>query len=53
MASFDETVPLIIGLLSQVPDIDLAVTSAWLQSLHCVIEDNGGPRSRYLLLWLL
>jgi pyruvate dehydrogenase E1 component len=33
VASFDETGPLINGLLSQVPDIDPAETSEWLDSL--------------------
>ncbi|WP_298456831.1 pyruvate dehydrogenase (acetyl-transferring), homodimeric type [uncultured Cellulomonas sp.] len=53
MASFDETGPLINGLLSQVPDIDPAETSEWLESLDGLIEDKGGPRARYMLLSLL
>jgi pyruvate dehydrogenase E1 component len=53
VASFDETGPLINGLLSQVPDIDPAETSEWLESLDGLIEDKGGPRARYMLLNLL
>ncbi len=53
MASFDETGPLINGLLSQVQDIDPAETSEWLESLDGLIDDKGGPRARYLLLSLL
>ena len=53
MASFDETGPLINGLLSQVQDIDPAETSEWLESLDGLIDDKGGPRARYLLLNLL
>src|SRR5215207_5384481 len=53
VASFDETGPLINGLLSQVPDIDPAETSEWLESLDGLIDDKGGPRARYLLLSLL
>ena len=53
MASFDETGPLINGLLSQVQDIDPAETGEWLESLDGLIEDKGGPRARYLLLSLL
>src|SRR3712207_2231376 len=53
VASFDETGPLINGLLSQVPDIDPAETNEWLESLDGLIDDKGGPRARYLLLSLL
>ncbi|WP_029253643.1 pyruvate dehydrogenase (acetyl-transferring), homodimeric type [Paraoerskovia marina] len=53
MASNDETRPLINGLLSQVPDIDPAETSEWVESLDGLIDDRGGPRARYVLLNLL
>ncbi|HEY8718540.1 pyruvate dehydrogenase (acetyl-transferring), homodimeric type [Pengzhenrongella sp.] len=53
MASFEETGPLINGLLSQVDDIDPSETGEWLESLDGLIEDRGGPRARYVLLNLL
>ena len=53
MASYDETGPLINGLLSQVPDIDPAETGEWVESLDGLIDDRGGPRARYVLLNLL
>src|SRR5690349_14826633 len=53
VASYDETGPLINGLLSQVPDIDPAETGEWVESLDGLIDDRGGPRARYVLLNLL
>ncbi|PJI93418.1 pyruvate dehydrogenase (acetyl-transferring), homodimeric type [Luteimicrobium subarcticum] len=52
MAS-DETLPLINGLLSQVPDIDPAETDEWVEALDGLIDDRGGPRARYVMLNLL
>ncbi|WP_407344003.1 pyruvate dehydrogenase (acetyl-transferring), homodimeric type [Pengzhenrongella phosphoraccumulans] len=53
MASFDESGPLINGLLSQVDDIDPAETGEWIESLNDLIDERGGPRARYILLNLL
>ncbi|WP_125778087.1 pyruvate dehydrogenase (acetyl-transferring), homodimeric type [Antribacter gilvus] len=53
MASFDETGPLINGLLSAVPDIDPAETAEWVESFDGLIDDKGGPRARYVMLNLL
>ncbi|RYV52601.1 pyruvate dehydrogenase (acetyl-transferring), homodimeric type [Pengzhenrongella frigida] len=53
MASFDESGPLINGLLSQVDDIDPAETGEWIESLNGLIDERGGPRARYILLNLL
>ncbi len=53
MASYDETGPLINGLLSAVPDIDPAETGEWVESLDGLIDDKGGPRARYVMLNLL
>ncbi len=53
MASIDETGPLIGGLLSQVPDIDPAETGEWIESLDGLIDAEGGPRARYVLMSLL
>ncbi|HEY5515069.1 MAG TPA: pyruvate dehydrogenase (acetyl-transferring), homodimeric type [Pengzhenrongella sp.] len=53
MASFEETGPLINGLLSQVEDIDSSETGEWIESLDSLIEERGGPRARYVLLSLL
>ncbi|WP_460708413.1 pyruvate dehydrogenase (acetyl-transferring), homodimeric type [Myceligenerans halotolerans] len=53
MASFDETGPLINGLLSAVPDIDPGETSEWVESFDGLIDDKGGPRARYVMLNLL
>ncbi|MGB4634940.1 MAG: pyruvate dehydrogenase (acetyl-transferring), homodimeric type [Arcanobacterium sp.] len=44
------TRPLINGLLSQVPDIDKEETQEWLDSIDGLIEEKGGPRTRYLLM---
>ncbi|MFP7696028.1 pyruvate dehydrogenase (acetyl-transferring), homodimeric type [Trueperella sp. LYQ143] len=41
--------PLINGLLSQVPDIDPEETQEWIDSVEALIENQGGPRTRYLL----
>jgi pyruvate dehydrogenase E1 component len=53
VASIDETGPLIGGLLSQVPDIDPAETGEWIESLDGLIESEGGPRARYVLMSML
>ena len=53
MAAYEESGPLINGLLSQVPDIDPAETAEWIESLDGLIDDEGGPRARYILLSLL
>ncbi|GAA2246445.1 pyruvate dehydrogenase (acetyl-transferring), homodimeric type [Rarobacter faecitabidus] len=53
MVSYEETGPLINGLLSQVPDFDPSETGEWLESLDGLIADKGGPRARYILLSLL
>lgn len=44
------TRPLINGLLSQVPDIDADETQEWIDSLDGLIEAQGGPRTRYVLM---
>ncbi len=49
-----ESRPLITdGLPSQLPDINPAETSEWLESLDAVIAEEGRSRARYLLLRLL
>lgn len=53
VASYDETGPLINGLLSAVPDIDPAETAEWVESLDGLIDDKGGPRARYVMLNML
>jgi len=53
VAAYEESGPLINGLLSQVPDIDPAETAEWIESLDGLIDDEGGPRARYILLSLL
>lgn len=53
LATYGDTGPLINGLLSQVPDIDPAETSEWVEALDGLVEDKGGPRARYILLNLL
>ncbi|QAY71424.1 pyruvate dehydrogenase (acetyl-transferring), homodimeric type [Xylanimonas protaetiae] len=53
MASYDETGPLINGLLSSVPDIDPGETAEWVESFDGLIDDKGGPRARYVMLNLL
>ncbi len=53
VAAYEESGPLINGLLSQVPDIDPAETAEWVESLDGLIEEAGGPRARYILLNLL
>ncbi len=53
MASYEETGPLINGLLSQVADIDPGETGEWVESLDGLIDERGGPRARYVLLSLL
>ncbi|GGM18032.1 pyruvate dehydrogenase E1 component [Promicromonospora citrea] len=53
VASFDETGPLINGLLSAVPDIDPAETEEWVESFDGLIDEKGGPRARYVMLNLL
>src|SRR5690606_14485999 len=53
VASYDETGPLINGLLSAVPDIDPAETGEWVESFDGLIDDKGGPRARYVTLNLL
>lgn len=44
------TRPLINGLLSQVPDIDREETQEWMDSIDGLIDAQGGPRTRYLLM---
>ncbi|MCL2454298.1 MAG: pyruvate dehydrogenase (acetyl-transferring), homodimeric type [Micrococcales bacterium] len=53
MPSHDETTPLIDGLLAQVPDIDPEETAEWVESLDGLIDTQGGPRARYVLMSLL
>jgi pyruvate dehydrogenase E1 component len=53
VAAYEESGPLINGLLSQVPDIDPAETAEWVESLDGLIDEAGGPRARYILLNLL
>ncbi len=53
MASYDESGPLINGLLSSVPDIDPAETAEWVESFDGLLDDKGGPRARYVMLNLL
>ena len=53
MAAYNESGPLINGLLSQVPDFDPAETAEWVEALDGLIDDRGGPRARYVLLSLL
>ncbi|WP_073996499.1 pyruvate dehydrogenase (acetyl-transferring), homodimeric type [Arcanobacterium urinimassiliense] len=44
--------PLINGLLSQVPDVDKEETQEWLDSLTALIDSQGNPRARYILMAL-
>src|SRR5215210_3376594 len=41
------------GLPSQLPDVDPAETSEWLESLDAVVDHAGRNRARYLMLSLL
>jgi pyruvate dehydrogenase E1 component len=41
------------GLPSQLPDIDPAETSEWVESLDGVIDERGAKRARYVMLRLL
>jgi pyruvate dehydrogenase E1 component len=41
------------GLPSQLPDIDPAETSEWLESLDAIIDHAGRQRARYIMLKLL
>ncbi len=41
------------GMPTQLPDIDPAETSEWLDSLDAVLKQHGRGRARYLLLRLL
>ncbi|HWG95169.1 MAG TPA: pyruvate dehydrogenase (acetyl-transferring), homodimeric type [Mycobacteriales bacterium] len=41
------------GMPSQLPDIDPAETSEWLDSLDAVVDASGRQRARYLMLKLL
>lgn len=52
MASYDETGPLINGLLSAVPDIDPAETGEW-SSRSTADRRQGRPAARYVMLNLL
>ena len=45
--------PIINGLPSNLPDIDPAETSEWLQSMDAVLDESGTQRARYLMLRLL
>ena len=54
MATGRERPPVISdGLPSQLPDIDPAETSEWLESLDAVIDNAGRQRARYIMLRLL
>ncbi|WP_297566170.1 pyruvate dehydrogenase (acetyl-transferring), homodimeric type [uncultured Arcanobacterium sp.] len=44
--------PLINGLLSQIPDVDKEETQEWLDSLTALIDSQGNPRARYILMAL-
>src|SRR4051794_17204813 len=41
------------GLPSQLPDIDPAETSEWVESLDGLIDEHGAKRARYVMLRLL
>jgi pyruvate dehydrogenase E1 component len=41
------------GMTSQLPDIDPAETSEWLESLDAVVERHGRERARFLMLKVL
>ena len=41
------------GLPSQIPDIDPAETSEWIESLDAVVSEQGRQRARFLMLKLL
>ncbi|MFM8304437.1 MAG: pyruvate dehydrogenase (acetyl-transferring), homodimeric type [Actinomycetota bacterium] len=41
------------GFVHQLPDVDEAETTEWLDSLDAVIEGRGRPRARYLLARLM
>jgi len=41
------------GLPSQLPDVDPEETSEWLESLDAVVDTQGKPRARYLMLSML
>ncbi|MCL2595805.1 MAG: pyruvate dehydrogenase (acetyl-transferring), homodimeric type [Promicromonosporaceae bacterium] len=53
MASYDESGPLINGLLAAVPDIDPDETAEWVESFDGLADAKGGPRARYVMLNLL
>jgi len=44
---------LIDGFVHQLPDIDAAETTEWLDSLNAVIDSRGRTRARYLLARLM
>ena len=53
MASTERTPLISDGLPSQLPDVDPAETSEWLESLDAVIDNAGRNRARFLMLSLL
>lgn len=48
--SSQPTRPLLNGLYNHVPDIDPEETREWIDSLDGLIDEKGGPRTRYLLM---
>ncbi|QRV02819.1 pyruvate dehydrogenase (acetyl-transferring), homodimeric type [Arcanobacterium phocisimile] len=48
--SSQPTRPLLNGLFNRIPDIDPEETQEWLDSLEGLIDEKGGPRTRYLLM---
>ncbi|QJC21647.1 pyruvate dehydrogenase (acetyl-transferring), homodimeric type [Arcanobacterium buesumense] len=48
--SLQPTRPLLNGLYNRIPDIDPEETREWIESLEGLIDDKGGPRTRYLLM---
>ncbi|WP_216382828.1 pyruvate dehydrogenase (acetyl-transferring), homodimeric type [Arcanobacterium phocae] len=50
--SSQPTKPLLNGIYNRIPDIDPEETREWLDSLDGLIDEKGGPRTRYLLMEL-
>jgi pyruvate dehydrogenase E1 component len=49
----EEAGPILNGIPSQLPDIDVEETQEWLDSLDGVIDEGGRTRARYVMLKLL
>jgi pyruvate dehydrogenase E1 component len=49
----EEAGPILNGIPSQLPDIDVEETQEWLDSLDGVVDERGRTRARYVMLKLL